>query len=108
MNKWSGVIGFNIFDGNDEDEDGVYVPKIVEKKYRGDVLKNHRRLQSTDQKFDNIVISNRISILCKDSFLQSNINNMQYATFKGAKWKISDVEVDYPRVILTLGSYYNV
>lgn len=108
MNKWSGVIGFYIFDESDEDEDGVYIPKIVEKKYRGDILKNYRRLQSTDQKFDSVTINNRISILCKDSFLQSNINNMQYATFKGSKWKISDVEVEYPRVILTLGSHYNV
>jgi hypothetical protein len=32
---------------------------------------------------------------------------MLYVEFMGAKWKISNVEVQYPRLILTIGEVYN-
>ena len=32
---------------------------------------------------------------------------MRYVEFMGAKWKISSVEVQYPRLILTVGGVYN-
>lgn len=32
---------------------------------------------------------------------------MRYIEFMGAKWKITNIEVQYPRLILTVGGVYN-
>lgn len=42
-----------------------------------------------------------------DQFAVENVGNMRYATYMNSKWKITDVEVEYPRLILTLGGVYN-
>ena len=34
-------------------------------------------------------------------------NGMRYAEFCGVKWKVTDVKVQYPRLILTFGGIYH-
>lgn len=103
MAKFYGPIGYA---ETVETKPGVWVEKITEHYYRGDVTRNTRRLQSSDQLNDNIEISNEISILA-DPFAMGNFHAIRYAGFMGAKWKITSVEVKYPRLILTLGGVYN-
>ena len=69
-------------------------------------IRNTRRLQTADQVNDDINISNEISIVA-DPFANGNFHSMRYIGFMGAKWKISSVEVKYPRLILTLGGVWN-
>ena len=89
-----------------ETKPGVYEEQIVERSYYGDLIRNTRRLQSADQVNDDINISNEISIVA-DPYATNNFHTMRYAIFMGTKWKISNVEVSYPRLILTLGGVYN-
>ena len=103
MAKWFGKIGYA---ETVETAPGVWVEHIVEREYYGDLNKNNRRLQSTDQLNDNINISNELSII-SDPYAMENFHAMRYAEFMGAKWKISDVEVLHPRLRLTLGGLYN-
>ena len=103
MAKWFGKIGYA---ETVETTPGVWVEHIVEREYYGDLNKNNRRLQSTDQLNDNINISNELSII-SDPYAIKNFHSMRYAEFMGTKWKISDVEVLYPRLRLTLGGLYN-
>lgn len=79
---------------------------IVEDMYFGDLTRNTRRLQSTETLNDDINIANEISIVA-DPFANENFHAMRYVGFMGAKWKISNVEVQYPRLILTVGGVYN-
>lgn len=85
---------------------GIFVEKIIERSYAGDLIRNNRRLQDSGQVNDNINISNNISIVA-DQFAYQNIYKMRYAVYANTKWKISDVEVNYPRLKLTLGEVYN-
>ena len=85
---------------------GVYEDKITEREYFGDLIRNTRRLQSSDKVNDDINISNEISIV-SDPFAIQNFHSMRYVEFMGAKWKITNVEVQYPRLILTIGGLYN-
>lgn len=103
MAKFFGPIGFAT---TVETRPGVWTEKIVERNYRGDVIRNTRRLQTADQVNDDINISNEISIVA-DPFANGNFHSMRYIGFVGAKWKISSVEVKYPRLILTLGGVWN-
>lgn len=103
MPKFYGNIGYAI---SKETAPGVWVEDIVEHKYSGDVYRNTRKLQSGNQVNDGIDISNEISIL-SDPFANENFHSMRYVTYMGAKWKVSSVEVRYPRLILTVGGLYN-
>lgn len=85
---------------------GVWEEKITERPYFGDLIRNTRALQSSDQLNDDINISNEISIVA-DPFANQNFHLMRYVEFMGAKWKITNVEVKYPRLILTVGGVYN-
>lgn len=103
MAKFHGVIGYGI---TVETKPGVWKDQITEREYSGDLNKNTRRLQSSDQLNDNIVVSNEISIL-SDPFANENFHSIRYVEFMGAKWKITNVDVQYPRLVLTLGGVYN-
>lgn len=103
MAKFYGVIGYAV---TEMTERGIYEEKIIETEYIGDVLRNTRRLRDGSKINDDISISNQISIIA-DPYAANNFHAMRYVTFMGAKWKISEVEVQYPRLILTLGGIYN-
>ena len=103
MAKFYGALGYA---KTVETMPGVWTEQITERDYYGDVIKNSRRLQSSDKVNDDININNQISIVA-DPYAINNFHSMRYAEFMGAKWKISDVEVLYPRLRLTLGGLYN-
>ena len=103
MAKFYGTIGYA---KTVETMPGVWTEQITERNYYGDVIRNSRRLQSSDKVNDDININNQISIVA-DPYAINNFHTMRYAEFMGAKWKISDVEVQYPRLLLTLGGLYN-
>ena len=103
MPKFYGSIGYAI---SKETAPGVWTEDIVERQYFGDIYRNTRKLQSGNQVNDSIDISNEISIL-SDPFANENFHSMRYVTYMGAKWKVSSVEVRYPRLILTVGGLYN-
>lgn len=102
--KWHGKLGFAIVK---ETSPGVWTEVIETHPVFGDVLRSSRRLQpGTDRVNDNIDISNSISIVA-DPFVRKYIQALRYAEFMDAKWKVTDVEVEYPRLTLTLGGLYN-
>ena len=91
-----------------ETDPGIWEEKIVEHSYSGDVIRNIRNLQTPKESVnDNINVSNEISIVA-DPYANQNMYAMRYIVFQGVKWKISSVNVNYPRLILTIGGLYNV
>lgn len=103
MAKFFGAIGYAV---TSETKPGVYEEQIIEREYFGDVNRNIRKLENSEHLNDNINVSNEISIV-SDPFANENFYSMRYAEFMGTKWKITNVEVKYPRLILTLGGVYN-
>lgn len=103
MAKFYGVIGYA---ETKDTGSGVWREEITERTYFGDVGRNTRRLQSSDHINDDINIANEISIVA-DPYAYENFHSMRYVEFMGAKWKVSNVEVKYPRLILTIGGLYN-
>lgn len=103
MAKWVGKIGFA---ETVETEPGIYDETIVTRQYKGDLLSNYRKLQSSGEVHDDIRLANKVSIVA-DPYATQHYFNIRYLEFQGVKWKISDVEVLYPRLILTMGGVYN-
>lgn len=104
MPKFYGSVGYA---KTVETSPGVSVEQITERNYYGDVIRNTRRLQSADKVNDDINISNEISIVA-DPYANDHFYAIRYVVFQGAKWKVSNVDVQYPRLILSLGGLYNV
>lgn len=103
MAKWFGEIGFVV---TGQTSPGVWEEQVIKRNYYGDLFRNTRRLQTADKINDDINISNEISIVA-DPFAYENFHSIRYVEFMGAKWKVSNVEVQYPRLILTIGGLYN-
>lgn len=103
MAKWYGMIGYG---RAVETSPSVFNEEVIERPYYGDIGRDTRRLQTSDKVNDDIVISNQLSIV-SDPYACDNFHSMRYATYLGTKWKITDVEVQFPRLILSLGSEYN-
>ena len=85
---------------------GVHTEQIVERMYYGDLKRNTRRLQSTDQLNDNITIANEISIVA-DPYANDHFYAMRYVEFQGERWKVTNINVEPPRLVLTVGGLYN-
>ena len=103
MAKFAGVIGF---EETVETSPGVYSENIVERLYYGDVIKNYRRLENSGEVNDNVTLSNEISVVC-DEYAYRNYVLARYVEFMGAKWKITSISVQHPRLVLTVGGIYN-
>lgn len=103
MAKYHGMIGYA---DTVLTRPGVWEEKIIEKEHVGDLLKNYVRHESSGGVNDNITVSNNISIVA-NAYAKEHFHQMRYATFMGAKWKIINVDVQHPRLILTLGGVYN-
>lgn len=103
MARFYGTIGYV---KTVETEPGMWEEQKTERQYSGELVKNTRRLESSGGVNDNVNISNEVSIVA-DPYAYENFHAMRYIKFMGAKWKISNVEVRYPRLILTIGGVYN-
>lgn len=103
MAKFYGNVGYAI---SKETEPGIWEDTIQELPYSGDLTRNTSKYQTSGGVNDNINISNNISIVA-DSYAMANFQHMRYVEFMGAKWKITNVEVRHPRLLLTVGGLYN-
>lgn len=103
MAKFSGNVGYI---KSVQTEPGVWENKVIEKLYYGDLVKNTSRYVNSESTNDDININNNISIVA-DPFACENFQHMRYVVFMNNKWKISNVEVAYPRLILTIGGLYH-
>jgi hypothetical protein len=85
---------------------GIWKSTITKKKYSGDVLNSTKRIELSDNVNPDLNVSNRISIVANEYAMQ-NFHSIRYAKYLGAKWKVNSVEVQTPRLILSLGGLYN-
>lgn len=103
MAKWSGKIGFST---SVEVEPGYWEEQIIEKQYTGDVITHSVKRQNSEGVNQNINISSSISIIA-NPFANKHCSEMTYITYMGAKWKITDITPEFPRLKLTIGDLYN-
>ena len=103
MAKYLGKIGFI---ETTETTPGIWEPSVTERHYYGELLRNSRRRDTPNNINDDLAISNEISILA-DPYAVNHFYSIEYIEFSDALWKVTNVEVQYPRLILTLGGVYN-
>ena len=104
MAKFCGPVGYAI---PVETRPGVWKDEIEERQYYGDITRNNQRLTtSSESTNDDLNINVQISIVA-DPFANNHAGFMKYVSLMGANWKITNVEPQPPRLILTVGGVYN-
>lgn len=103
MTRFSGVIGFGF---TEKTAPGVWKDEFEERHVYGEVKRDTRRLENGTSVNDNINTNNVIEII-GDDYIFDNFLNIKYVSWMGSLWKISNVDVQRPRLILTIGGIYN-
>lgn len=103
MAKFYDVVGYA---ETKEVRPGVWEEQIVERPYYGDILRNARRLDGSDSVNGDVVMNNRISIVA-DPYAYQHFLAIRYVKWMGAFWKVTNIEAESPRLVLTIGGAYN-
>ena len=104
MAKWYGKVGYS---ETKETTPGVYEPHDTVREYYGDVIRNSTRWgMNSNSTNDDLTINCQISIVA-DPFAIDKFYSMKWIEFMGTKWKVTSVEPQFPRLLLTLGGVYN-
>lgn len=106
MARWHGKVGY-VTTVESKTEPGVWNGEPVERHYYGEAYRITRKISNgSDGTNANINISNQISIVA-DPYAYENFHKIRYAEFMGAFWDVTDINVERPRLIMTLGGLYN-
>jgi hypothetical protein len=103
MARFYGEVGFGV---TVETIPGIAEGVIIEKKFRGDVLRDSTRFVVGDDVNPDSTISNSISIVAS-KFAFTNLKEIRYIMFEGERWQVNSLEVKKPRLIIGMGDIYN-
>ena len=104
MARFAGKVGFGV---SVESRAGVFEDSIVERLYFGDVVRAARQSDTAADKLnDDLTVNNSIEIVA-DEYASDNIFAIRYVEWAGTRWKVPDVEVRHPRLLLRLGGVYD-
>lgn len=101
--RFYGVVGYAT---QTEIRPGVWEDSITEKPYFGDVIRPARQVEPGEGVNDNLTVTHSISVVA-DAFATEHFFAIRYVRWSGILWKVTEVEVQRPRLILRLGGVYN-
>lgn len=102
MSRFSGKLGFVM---TQETEEGVWLENIVELPVKGTIRNLYVRNDNAASVNTNLRLTNEISILL-DSKIQTYLETLRYVVYKGSKWEVQSIGVNYPRLTINLGGLY--
>lgn len=108
MAKFRSEVGY-VVDGESVEipaNSGNWVTPMIEKTYRGELKKNSRQLRETENLNDDITVQNSIEIIA-DAYAEEHFFAISYIRWAGTVWKVTEVTVERPRLLLRLGGVYN-
>lgn len=104
MARFAGYVGFA--EEAVEVSPGVWDDQIVERLYRGDIIRDSRRLEVGSKVNDDLIINTVVSVV-GDQYAYDHYYAIRFVNLNGVKWKVAFAEVVAPRILLTLGKVYN-
>lgn len=73
---------------------------------KGDIIKQSSTVQNGDKVNSDVTLNHRVSLL-GDAYAFDKYFNLKWIEVDGRKWEISSVEVQRPRLIVSLGGLWN-
>lgn len=103
MTRFAGKVGFG---DTVEINPGSFDDVITEHTYYGDVVRNTLQFRPGESVNNDLSVSNSISIVA-DAYAREHFFKIRYVVWAGTLWKVTNVEQQSPRLILSLGELYN-
>lgn len=103
MAKWYGKVGYIT---NKEIVPGTWLSEAVERSYYGDTMRAISKWKPAGKVNDDVDVSSQISIVA-DPFAFENFQSIRYVEFMGGFWEVISIELQRPRLILSIGGVYN-
>ena len=89
-----------------ETSPGVHENIPEEYVYYGDITNISKRWQTNENLNDDIRLEQNISIMA-DSYARANYYKIRYVIIDGIAWRVTNVQVARPRLLLYIGGIYN-
>lgn len=103
--RFYGNVGYGVTEENPADS-GIWVNVVTEMSYYGTVIRNTRKRDPGEGLNDDISVGNSISIIA-DEYAFEHWFQIIYVAWEGVLWTVPSVEVQRPRLILSIGKVYN-
>lgn len=103
MARYYGKVGF--IGETTETSPGIWEELLEARPYYGDVVRNVRRTDGGAQVNATVSVANQISVVA-DAFAFDHIYAIRYVEWGSTAWEVTSVEVEHPRLVLTLGGVY--
>lgn len=105
MARFHGRVGYGE-STESESGSGIWADVITEREYVGDVIQVRRGLDSSADYNTTLTVQNIISIVA-DAYANDRFFAIRYVEWMGALWTVTDIQVQRPRLLLSLGEVYN-
>lgn len=102
MSRFSGKLGFVM---TRETEEGVWLEDRIEVPAKGTIRSLYVRNDNSSSTNTDLRLTNEVSILL-DSKIQTYLETLKYVIWKGSKWEVRSIGVNYPRLTIHLGGLY--
>lgn len=102
MSRFSGKLGFVM---TRETEEGVWLEDVVEIPVKGTIRSLWVRNDNNASVNTDLRLTNEISVLI-DTKIKTHLETLKYVVWKGSKWEVQSIGVNYPRLTINLGGLY--
>lgn len=103
MARFSGLVGYVV---QQETTPGVWTPVENPRKMKGDIIRQSSSNSSSGNLNDDVTLNHRISLI-GDAYAFDNYFNIKWVKIDTMKWKVVNIEIERPRIIVSLGGVWN-
>lgn len=104
MAKMRATVGYGI---PTQTSPGIWEDRVATMQVVADVTRlNSRWSSNSNSSNDDLSLNVQCSFIA-DAFAYQHFAYIKYIEYIGTKWKVTGVEVQHPRLILTVGGVYN-
>lgn len=103
MAKYSGLVGYV---SQEETAPGVWIPTDKPRKMKGDIIRQSSSVQNDGKVNSDLSLNHRVSLV-GDAYAFDNYYKIKWISIHGSKWEVDSVEIQRPRLIVTVGGLWN-
>lgn len=103
MAKFAGLVTYVT---QAETTPGVWTDVVNSYPMKGDILRKGAVNQNDGKVNSNVSLNHRVSLVA-DAYALGNYHDIKHIEMDGRKWEVTSIEVQRPRIIVSLGGLWN-